>query len=138
MQKEKRKAFNRVVKRISKAIIAILLIFALLLGAFIIYVNYQLKWKKTAIAVYDNTTTGYTVLFEQIGVPFLFGTHNVKITLKNERGKEIDHIDATIANDGATLYESNVVVVWEDNMVKVILKGCEQKDETYEFYYKSP
>lgn len=113
-----------------------LLVISLVVGALFFYTEHASSSKKTTIAVYNNTDNGYQVVFEQVGEPFTFGPHNVKITLKDASGKKVDHIDTKISNDGATLSEHNAIVSWEDCKVKVTLRGDEQKDVVYEFYYE--
>ncbi len=113
-----------------------LLVIALIVGALVFYEEYESSSKKTTIAVYNNTDNGYQVVFEQVGEPFTFGPQNVKITLKDTSGKKVDHIDTKIFNDGAALSEYNAIVSWEDYKVKVTLRGDEQKDVVYEFYYE--
>lgn len=125
-------------KTIFAIVIITLVVIFLVVGAFFLYVKYESSWKKTTIAVYNNTDNGYEVVFEQVGEAFTFGPHNVKITLKDANGKKVDHIDATIFNDGGTLTEHNTIVSWDDYKITITLRGCEQKDEVYEFYYEHP
>jgi len=87
------------------------------------------------IGVYGNEDTGYSVTFEEMGVPFFFGPSSVKLTLTNENGKKIDEIQTSISNDGSRLYRENATVIWKDREVDITLHGCEQEDETYTMAY---
>ena len=113
----------------------VVLTILLLLSSFFLYAKYQMSWKRTSIAVYENDENGYRIVFEEIGEAFTFGPSHVRITLKDEKGKEVNFVDTHISNDGARLYEENAQVLWEDDKVQITLIGCEQEDEIIEFDY---
>ncbi|MBO5415431.1 MAG: hypothetical protein J6A83_02225 [Clostridia bacterium] len=96
------------------------------------FLKYHFSWKKTTIAVYENPDNGYSVVFEQLGMPFFFGASNVRITLEDEQGRKVERIETQIYNEGG-VEKRNAEVLWEDDKVTVILSGCEQNDEAYEF-----
>lgn len=130
--------FADCLKIILKRVLITLLVIFLVVCAFFLFIKYELSWKKTTINIYNNIDNGYEVKFEQIGEALFFGDHDVRITLKDARGKKVDHIDATIANDGGTLTEYNAIVSWDNYKVKVTLRGSEQEDKVYEFSYEQP
>ena len=97
---------------------------------------YETEYKLTTISRHTNPNNNYEILFQSIGEPFLFGPDDVKITLLDDKKKEIQILLKSISNDGAPSSESSIKVEWFDDYVEITLSGCEQQDETYRIDYK--
>ena len=122
-------------KKFIKGCLLVLLVIVIIFGFFIVKFIYEICYKTTTVAVYENEDTGHSVIFEEIGVSFFFGPSTVKLTLKDENGKKIDDVRTEISNDGSTLYKGNATVVWNETEVDITLHGCEQEDKTYTIAY---
>ncbi len=74
----------------------------------------------------------YTVTFQMVGAPVGFGSTAVKIIVTEEANRKIlKVIDTSIQDDGGVLREANWNVTWQEDSVKITLKGSEQKDAVY-------
>ncbi len=71
--------------------------------------------------------------FQMVGNPdWPFGSTTVKITIEETGSKKkLKVIDTSIQDDGGILREYNWDVVWQDDSVKIILKGSEQEDAVH-------
>lgn len=92
---------------------------------------YQTSWKRTTITKIENEQNGYSVVFKEIGTPFLFGESDVVVKVKNDKGRTIARIRENIGNDGKPIGEWNISVVWKATEVCITLCGEEQPDESY-------
>ena len=119
---------NKAVKSIIVLISGIFLIGAVFLFGF----EYEINYKLTEIATFQNEETGNAIIFQEKGSPFLFGPAEVKINLVNADGECVDDFTSTIQNDGAALQKDNVEVNWYPDYVEVILSGEEQQDEIHQ------
>lgn len=90
------------------------------------------------IATYNSPDGKYSLLFEQMGSPdWPFGSVDVRLTLKNQKGKKIKRISTYVHNDGASAREWNIKdISWNDDAVVVILQGAEMEDEKVSISYK--
>lgn len=69
---------------------------------------------------------------------FLFGSTPVKITSKKQgiNWAEPSDYETAISNDGATLYDGNVIIEWvNDSKAIVTLRGDEQLDNVIEINF---
>lgn len=121
---------NKLMKIILGALAGIVLSVSMLA----LYFEYQMEWKKTTIAEYDNAETSYKVVFQEVGEPMLFGPSKVKILLKDETGETLDAVTTRIYNDGSSLHNGNLTVIWTEEGVQITLHGDEQVDEIYELH----
>lgn len=118
-------------KHIIKTIIGIIIGFVIAVLVITLYFGYQVEWKRTTIAVYENEDAGYSVVFQEIGTAFLFGPSKVEVSLEDENGRTVDSVTDRIYNDGKTLRKGNISVSWTDIGVQITLNGEEQEDKTY-------
>ena len=88
------------------------------------------------IATFDSPDGKYTLVFEQLGSPaWPFGPADVRLTLKNSKGKYIDQISAQVYNDGTNAHPGNIKSIqWGEDTVTVILGRGEQRDQGYIFF----
>ena len=87
------------------------------------------------IATYDSPDGAYTLVFEQIGSPFLFGPADVRLTLRDSQGVFIDQISAKVFNDGGSAYPGNIKSIrWSEDKVVVILESEENPDQGFTFF----
>jgi len=93
----------------------------------------------TEIAVYHSPDGAYTLVFEQMGDPaWPFGPANVRLTLRNHKGKKIGRVSDQVFNDGGSAGEWNIrSVSWGDETVSVVLRGAEMEDKEITLAYKS-
>lgn len=73
-------------KVINNVLISIFVIF-IIFGIFVFWIKYITEYKVTTISQYKNPNNNYTILFQSVGEPFLFGADKVKITLFNDKKK---------------------------------------------------
>ena len=124
----------RKVKKVFKVIINIVLSFILITLIIIGIFFYILNCRVTYVdeANYDH----YSIVFEEIGEPFLFGSATGRITLKDH-----DHIiqreKMDVANDGARISKNNWMVEWKDAYVLVTIFQDEGLTIEYTIYYDS-
>ena len=90
------------------------------------------------IATYPSPDGEYTLVFEQLGEPgFPFGPTDVRLTLKNEKGRRVDRVSTSIDDDGANAREYNVKSIsWGEDGVTVILRASEMKDKRVVLLYR--
>ncbi|MBS4804612.1 MAG: hypothetical protein KH005_06990 [Clostridium sp.] len=112
-----------------------LFVIFIILGIFIFWFKYTTEFKVTNISQYTNPNNSYTILFQSVGEPFLFGSEEVKITLFDNKKKKVTIIHGDISNDGGRASESNIKIKWFNDYVEIILSGDEQKDEIYKIDY---
>lgn len=118
-------------KQIIKTVIGVIIGIVVAVLMIALYLGYQVEWKRTTIAVFENEETGYSVVFQEIGTAFLFGPSKVEVSLEDEAGKTVDEITARIYNDGSNLFKGNLSVSWMDTGVQITLHGEEQEDKIY-------
>lgn len=126
---------GRMNNRPMKMILGVFVGTVLSISMLALYLGYQMEWKQTTIAIYDNAETGHRVVFQEIGETFLFGPSKVEICLEDETGKALDAVTARIYNDGSNLDNGNLTVKWTDGGVQIILHGDEQEDEIHELCF---
>ena len=102
----------------------------------VLYPAYELEWKKTAIAEFEDTAAGHRVIFQEIGAPFLFGPSKVRIILEDEAGRTVDEAEDRIFNDGKALDTGNISVTWTDAGADVTLYGEEQDPKIIKLQYQ--
>lgn len=123
---------NKVMKIILISIISVVLI----LSSFVLWFIYETEYKLTTISQHTNPNNNYEILSQSVGEPFLFGPDEVKITLLDDKKKEIGILSKSISNDGARASENSIKIKWFDDYVEITLSGDEQQDETYRIDYK--
>ncbi len=119
-----------------KIIIAIISTFSagvVLIAACIGWFVYNNEYKLTLAGTENSPDGNYAVVFQMVGSPdWPFGSTAVRITVKEIKNNEkLRVIDTSIHNDGGVLSEYNWDVLWQDESVKIILKGSEQKDAVH-------
>ena len=122
-------------QKILKVFLGIVVGIVIVLSSIILFFKYEFDWKRTTIAKFENQENGYSVVFQEIGSAFLFGSSDVRVLLKDERGKVVDKIVSEIGNDGSTLGKWNITVSWTHTGVHITFHGQEQKDEFHEMYW---
>ena len=122
-------------KKIKNNVLISISVIFIIFGIFVFWFEYTTEFKVTTISKYTNPNNNYTILFQSVGEPFLFGADEVKITLFNDKKKKVTTIHGGISNDGGRASESSIQVKWFNDYVEVILSGCEQKDEIYKIDY---
>ena len=112
-----------------------------LISVVIVIVGFQLViafWNGTfnflfpkEIATYVSPNGKYTLVFEQLGDPdWPFGGADVRLTLKDQKGRIIERVSSKIYNDGASASKKSIrSVSWRDDVVVVVLQGDEMPDE---------
>ena len=115
---------------LTAAVILVILINLLSVGAF----N---KLIVKDIASFESPNGSYILIYQQLGAPqFPFGRTEVRLTLKDKRGRKINSIDTEILDDGANADEQNVESVkWGSDSVVVVLRASEMPDKTIELKY---
>ena len=90
------------------------------------------------IATYQSPDGEYTLVFEQLGEPgFPFGPADVRLTLKNEKGRRVDRVSTSIYEDGANASEYNIQSIsWGEDGVTVVLKASEMKNKRVVLLYR--
>lgn len=115
--------------------ITILIMFALIIGFCFLFaawwngfLNFMLPRE---ISAYNSPDGEYALVFEQMGDPeWPFGATDIRLTLKNEKGKVIKRISTQLHDDGANAGEHNVASVqWDDEGVSVVLRASEMEDK---------
>ena len=89
------------------------------------------------IATYNSPDGEYSLVFEQMGAPaWPFGPADVRLTLKNHKGKTIERISTQVFNDGGSASEYNIATIsWNDDEVIVVLRACEMEDKEISIKY---
>ena len=97
--------------------------------------------KKTIIAVVSTSILIFILIFILVFsatryfiFSFIYSNNytTVKVTVTEVgSNKQLEVIDASINDDGATLRKSNWTVVWQSDTVEITLKGSEQEDKSY-------
>ena len=119
-----------------KIIIAIISTFSagvVLIAACIGWFVYNDEYKLTLAGTENSPDGKYAVVFQRVGSPdWPFGSTAVRITVKDiNNKKKLKVINTSIHNDGGVLSKYNWDVLWQDESVKIILKGSEQKDAVH-------
>ena len=123
-------------------LIIFLIVVALIIGAWLFIgalwngaFNFMLPEE---IATYHSPDGEYSLVFEQMGSPaWPFGPTDVRLTLKNHKGRIIERVSTQVFNDGANASEYNIASVsWNDDSVIVVLRACEMKDKEVSIAYK--
>ena len=89
------------------------------------------------ISTYHSPEGDYSLVFEQMGDPaWPFGPTDVRLTLKNHKGKIIERVSTQIFNDGGNAGEDNIASVsWNEDAVIVVLRACEMEDKEVSIAY---
>ena len=123
-------------KNLKKLLIGVIALIVAIPFILIILFIYNIKFKTTDIKTYTNQQNNYKVVFKQIGEPeWPFGRTKVKVVLLNKNNWRIDSITDYISNDGKNAGEENIVVIWYNDRVEVVLSGEEQSDITHKMKY---
>mgnify|MGYP004693880203 FL=1 len=111
--------------RIAAGLIILLLVLLLVeVGTFV----YNIKFRLRAIDSSVSPDGCYELAFDEVGcADGLFGKSHARLVLKSGK-KTVTEAKFDIANDGATLQESNWRVEWQADCVTVTIRGAEQKD----------
>ena len=121
-----------------KTIGVILLAIFTLLVIIIFSIIYITKLKVTDVGEYENENNHYMVLFQAIGEPeWPFGRTKVRVTLLDSQKKKVETFEEYLQDDGAIAREENIEVEWQEEEVKITLKGGEQEDSIHKIKYKS-
>ena len=121
--------------RVSKIVLAILLIVIALLIGFYLLIGaiwtgaFNFLFPKE-IGTYESPDGEYTLVFEQLGDPaWPFGPTDVRLTLKNRTGKPLEKLSTQVHNDGGNAGEDNIRSIdWAYDKVIVVLGGAEMED----------
>ena len=123
------------------ALIVIAVVVVSVIGAYAVFAAW---WNGTLnflfpheIATYQSPDGAYTLVFEQLGDPgFPFGPTDVRLTLKNEKGRRVDRVSTSIYDDGANASEYNIKsIAWGEDGVTVVLRASEMKDKAVVIAY---
>ena len=89
------------------------------------------------IATYSSPDGKYSLVFEQMGDPhWPFGPTDVRLTLKNHKGKIIERVSTQLSDDGSNASEHNIASIsWSDDAVIVVLRASEMKDKEISIAY---
>ena len=89
------------------------------------------------IATYHSPDGEYALVFEQMGDPaWPFGPTDVRLTLKNNNGKNIERVSTQLNDDGTNASEHNIAAIsWNDDEVVVVLRASEMKDKEVSIAY---
>ena len=89
------------------------------------------------IETYHSPDGEYSLVFEQMGDPaWPFGPTDVRLTLKDDKGKIIERVSTQLSNDGANAGERNIAsIFWNEDEVIVILTASEMKDKEVSIAY---
>ena len=124
-----------IISVVSISVLIFILIFILVFSAtrYFIFSFIYSKNKLTDVGTEISPDGKYSVLFQMVGQPdWPFGATTVKVTVTEVgSNKQLEVIDASINDDGATLRKSNWTVVWQSDTVEITLKGSEQEDKSY-------
>lgn len=122
-------------KKVWKTVFIILGICALAVVAALLFLQYEMKYKRTETAKYVSPDRQYILIMEQIGEPaWPFGSVNGEFKLE-KNGEVICRKKFSVADDGAGLAHNEPVVSWEDTCVRARVSGSEQEDMMYTLYY---
>ena len=122
-------------KKALKVIFGVIGTILILLALMILFFMYQMNWKRTKIAEFENSENHYSVILQEIGSPFLFGPSDVRVILKDAKGTARDDLRTSIANDGGSLSSYNILVNWTASGAYITLRGQEQQDESFLLHY---
>jgi len=104
-------------------------IFMLLLGIGFAWLLYEFDYKRTEIA--QSRSGNYTLTMFQVGEPgFPFGPVSGEFVLRKD-GKKINTYSFLVFNDGGSLSPGNAVFEWEEDCVRIMVRGEEQEDKFY-------
>ena len=89
------------------------------------------------IATYNSPDGEYSLVFEQMGDPaWPFGPTDVRLTLKDYKGKIIERVSTQVHNDGGCANESSIKsIFWNNDAVVVVLQGAEMEDKEVSIAY---
>ena len=79
------------------------------------------------IATYQSPDGEYSLVIEQVGAPqWPYGPTEVRLTLRNQKGRKIGRVSANVSNDGTDATERNIVSIsWNEDSVTVVLRNQE-------------
>ena len=132
---------NRVVKAVRIIVITLLVVISLLMMLWFLIAAF---WNGAfnflfpkEIATYHSPDGEYSLVFEQMGDPaWPFGPTDVRLTLKNNKGKTVKRVSTQIYDDGACANERHISSIsWNDDAVVVILRGSEMKNKEVSMAY---
>lgn len=120
---------KKIIISVISVLSAVVIFIAVCIGWFI----YNNEYKLTLAGTENSPDGKYAVTFQMVGNPdWPFGSTTVKITVEEtESRKKLKVIDTSIHDDGGILREYNWDVVWQNDSVKIILKGSEQEDTVH-------
>ncbi len=105
----------------------ILLLAGVLLGC----LTYEMRYKKEVRAQSVSPNGCHTLNLVAVGeAAWPFGPADGKLVLK-ENGKTIAEDTFTLFDDGGSIREENWEVTWEEDMVRVVIRGEEQYPEEF-------
>ena len=129
-----------------KALKILLIIWAIVVGLIVFaFLFVGALWSGTfnfmlpdEIATYNSPDGEYILVFEQMGSPqWPFGPVDVRLTLKNHKGKTIKRVSTQVHNDGGSADEWNVKSIdWNEDTVVVTLRGAEMEDKEVSIAYR--
>ena len=119
-----------VLKNTALVLGAINLIFLLIMAT----ADYSFHYKVKRIDESQSLDGRYRISLESVGTPFLFGSADGKLVLK-EKNHVINEYQFQIADDGAKIEKESWKVLWEKDGVEVTLSGSDQADEVVFLYF---
>ena len=111
-----------------KNIVIVIGMLLLMIQASLTLINYNLNYAEKTIDQSVSENKEYKLVLKSVGNPFLFGSANGKIILK-EKNHTIEEFPIVISNDGGRISKKSWTVVWEMDFVTITLRGDEQPDE---------
>ena len=111
-------------KILKRIIIASIIIILAVIISFISIFIYDDQYKQREIYREISPNGNHTVFLYQIGNPqWSFGSVNAKLVLRDTKGKKVDEDTFSLANDGGSVIDANIVeIVWADNQVEIQMK----------------
>lgn len=119
-------------KRIIKKIVIVCTVLIFLTG--VIYCIAD--WNRCIFhkfGAYNSPNNSYSIVIKRNGPMWPFGSEDIRIYAKENTflgNLKSEKYYTSIENDGKSLDENNIVVIWQDNEhAKIVLSGEEQNDE---------
>ena len=119
-------------KKLLISFIALCIVFAILISAFIVWYVYTDRYEVTEKGRELSPDGRVEVILEQIGSPgFPFGPVKVRIRVKYTfREKDYTVIETSMYNDGGGLSDYNWSIEWSKETVTIILNHADLAEDT--------
>lgn len=114
----------KIIKGVLIVLGILLLLFAILIGAFI----YNLDYRQRVVDRSQSNNGKYKLTLKSIGEPIFFGPASGRIELQKD-GSVVSKLDFEAANDGVKISTDTWKVFWDKEFVAIRISGDEQNDE---------